>query len=163
MKNLRKKVSVFLLALMLIANVFPINVVASETVADTTAPTVDLSTLEIDKKNVRAGEIVSIKVKAWDDMSSIYYGSVLYMRIGATQYDTTESISVRLEYDRDTGYLMGNFEVPDTNVNGTYEIAMMSVTDYSNNNVQIQGVQRRYIYFLRWCRAGNTRYNTAYN
>lgn len=140
MKNLRKKVSVFLLALMLIANVFPINVVASETVADTTAPTVDLSTLEIDKKNVRAGEIVSIKVKAWDDMSSIYYGSVLYMRIGATQYDTTESISVRLEYDRDTGYLMGNFEVPDTNVNGTYEIAMMSVTDYSNNNVQIQGV-----------------------
>ena len=140
MKNLRRMVSVFLLALMLIVNVFPVNAGTSEMAADTTAPTVDLSTLEIDKKNVRAGETVSIKVKAWDDMSSVYNGSVLYMRIGATQYDTTESISVRLEYDRDTGYLMGNFEVPDTNVNGTYEIAMMSVTDYSNNNVQLQGV-----------------------
>ena len=148
MKNLRRMVSVFLLALMLIVNVFPVNAGTSELAADTTAPTVDLSTLEIDKKNVRAGEIVSIKVKAWDDMSSIYYGSVLYMRIGATQYDTTESISVRLEYDRDTGYLMGNFEVPDTNVNGTYEIAMMSVTDYSNNNVQIHYCScHAYIYF----------------
>ena len=75
---------------------------------DTTAPTVDLSTLEIDKKNVRAGETVSIKVKAWDDMSSVYNGSVLYMRLGATQYDTIESISVRLEYDR--GYRVSDGE-----------------------------------------------------
>ena len=50
---------------------------------------------------------------------------------------------------------MGNFEVPDTNVNGTYEIAMMSVTDYSNNNVQLQGVAYDFsggtFTFYRWC------------
>lgn len=101
MKRGRKIISGILLGAIAISSM-PVNASDSRELVDITAPYIDLATLEIDKETVDAEETVTLKVKAFDDLSGISYASVYY-------YGSNDQGSIALEYDAESGYLEGTF------------------------------------------------------
>ncbi|MGL6008947.1 MAG: immunoglobulin-like domain-containing protein, partial [Culicoidibacterales bacterium] len=106
--------------------------IVSETVADITAPEIDVSSLKVSQTEAKPGDRINISVKATDDMSgirdlSIYY----YMPI------TQKTKYVSMGYNESTDQYEGSLAIDEMTEEGNWQIYFISAMDAQDNNVSL--------------------------
>ncbi|WP_373599791.1 hypothetical protein, partial [Paraclostridium bifermentans] len=105
----------------------------SEKITDITPPAVEISSLKIDKKEVKPGDTVNISIKATDDMSGIDSIYVWYcMPI------TGKSEHIKLSYNSITDRYEGSMYIDENKEAGLWEINYIYASDKLDNEVYIK-------------------------
>ena len=101
------------------------------TVADITAPIVDVSTLGVSQKTATAGDTVKVSVKVTDETE------INSVRISYRRLKTNNNILVWLDYNATTGYYDGDIKIEENSEDGLWEIDYIYVSDKFYNSRQI--------------------------
>ena len=101
------------------------------TVADITAPIVDVSTLGVSQKTATAGDTVKVSVKVTDETE------INSVRISYRRPKTNNNILVWLDYNATTGYYDGDIKIEENSEDGLWEIDYIYVSDKFYNSRQI--------------------------
>ena len=101
------------------------------TVADITAPIVDVSTLGVSQKTATAGDTVKVSVKVTDETE------INSVRISYRRPKTNNNILVWLDYNAATGYYDGDIKIEENSEDGLWEIDYIYVSDKFYNSRQI--------------------------
>ena len=101
------------------------------TVADITAPIVDVSTLGVSQKTATAGDTVKVSVKVTDETE------INSVRISYRRPKTNNNILVWLDYNATTGYYDGDIKIEENSEDGLWEIDYIYVYDKFYNSRQI--------------------------
>ena len=101
------------------------------TVADITAPIVDVSTLGVSQKTATAGDTVKVSVKVTDETE------INSVRISYRRPKTNNNILVWLDYNEATGYYDGDIKIEENSEDGLWEIDYIYVSDKFYNSRQI--------------------------
>ena len=101
------------------------------TVADITAPIVDVSTLGVSQKTATAGDTVKVSVKVTDETE------INSVRISYRRPKTNNNILVWLDYNATTGYYDGDIKIEENSEDGLWKIDYIYVSDKFYNSRQI--------------------------
>ena len=101
------------------------------TVADITAPIVDVSTLGVSQKTATAGDTVKVSVKVTDETE------INSVRISYRRPKTNNNTLVWLDYNAATGYYDGDIKIEENSEDGLWEIDYIYVSDKFYNSRQI--------------------------
>ena len=101
------------------------------TVADITAPIVDVSTLGVSQKTATAGDTVKVSVKVTDETE------INSVRISYRRLKTNNNILVWLDYNATTGYYDGDIKIEENSEDGLWKIDYIYVSDKFYNSRQI--------------------------
>ena len=105
----------------------------SETTADVTVPTLDISSLTVDKKDSKVGDNVKVSFKVTDDMSGVKNVFLYY----ATPI-TGKTHSIRMAYNKDTGLYEGYINIDEMTESGEWKIKWIYLCDKVSNEVSIR-------------------------
>ena len=109
-----------------------INLDSMERVTDIKAPVLDVSSLKIDKKEVKPGDIVKISLKASDDMSGIDYIRVWYkMPI------TGKNEGIIMKYNSSLDIYESEIYIDESKESGVWKIDCVYLKDNSENAVYV--------------------------
>ncbi len=101
------------------------------TVADITAPIVDVSTLGVSQKTATAGDTVKVSVKVTDETE------INSVRISYRRPKTNNNTLVWLDYNAATGYYDGDIKIEENSEDGLWKIDYIYVSDKFYNSRQI--------------------------
>ena len=101
------------------------------TVADITAPIVDVSTLGVSQKTATAGDTVKVSVKVTDETE------INSVRISYRRPKTNNNTLVWLDYNATTGYYDGDIKIEENSEDGLWKIDYIYVSDKFYNSRQI--------------------------
>ena len=104
----------------------------SVTSADITPPTIDISSLKVDKKEAKPGDSVNISIKATDDMSGIKYIWIYYRTP-----ITGKSEWVKLYYNERANRYEGSIYIDENKESGLWEIGWIYAEDNLENTITI--------------------------
>ena len=101
------------------------------TVADITAPIVDVSTLKVSQKTATAGDTLKVSVKVTDETE------INSVRISYRRPKTNNNTLVLLDYNATTGYYDGDIKIEENSEDGLWKIDYIYVSDKFYNSRQI--------------------------
>ncbi|MBE6061015.1 MAG: DUF5011 domain-containing protein [Clostridium sulfidigenes] len=108
------------------------NFTVSGTTADVTPPTIDVSTLKVDKTEATVGESVKVSIKATDEESGIKSINVYYYKpITGDIYDVT------MNYNTSEDIYEGLINIDENTISGLWEIDSIVLKDNNNNSKTI--------------------------
>ena len=97
---------------------------------DVTAPTLDLSSLKINKKEFNSNEIANISLKATDDCTGI---SSIQLHYQSSKYYNTKFID--MTYNSATDEFEGSFTINKYEKNDNWSIDYITLSDKAGNNI----------------------------
>ncbi|WP_338658460.1 S-layer homology domain-containing protein [Paraclostridium sordellii] len=107
----------------------------SETNSDVTAPTLDISSLKVDKKEVKPGDRVKLSFKATDDMSNIKKVFVYY-----DKPITGNTEDIIMKYNDETKLYEGYMEINEKSEEGNWKIDWILLEDEHENSRSIKNI-----------------------
>lgn len=129
MKGHKRIISIFLVAAIVFLQTPNLMAYAA---ADATPPTMDISTLKVDKTEATVGEKVKISFKATDKESGIK-SIYLYYKKPITE----DNYSIQMNYNTQEDIYEGYIDVDNNTQNGVWKINHIDLTDNNDNVIYI--------------------------
>lgn len=121
----KKSIAVFFSCLLITLNISFLSKTIAKAVADTKTPV--LKSVSIDKVNVTAGESITVKIDADDDLSGIYGASIYYTSPSGKNY---KSYSL---YPNNSEKLECTIPIDGNDEKGIWKLNSVSLTDKEGN------------------------------